>query len=134
VMAERFQRYQTPPIVQQELWHKVFKHVELTVKFVSAFLDRIGEAKPCKDDQMLFAIPPAVEHLVKNMRNHADNLRRAERGLAWLLQCKPSGVLDGFGELKEVLDKTGAAMLAQIKEQTTEDAGLLGQLCAASAA
>lgn len=139
VMAERFQRYNLGPMVQRELFQKVFKNMELTANFIAAFLDRIGAAasRGSKDDAatgdgFLFNIPPAVENLVKSMRDNADNLRRAQRGLAWLLQCKDSGVLDDYAELKTLLDRTGDQTLEQLKQQVVNDAAVLGGLCTAA--
>jgi hypothetical protein len=129
-MAEKFQQYKIDAAQQQELWHRVLKHADLTATFVRSC--SIASAAPShrpESQDLLFAIPANVTAAIADMKDRANDLRRAERGLAWLLQCKDSGVLDSFGELKSLLDESGATMLATIKLQTTADADVIGQLC-----
>jgi hypothetical protein len=73
-----------------------------------------------------------VTHAVKSMKDRAEMLRRAERGLGWLMQCKDSGVLDDMPSLRDLLDSQGAAMLDKIKAVTAEDAEVIGSLFVAA--
>lgn len=129
-LAEKIQQYKIGAAQQQELWHRVLKHADLTVAFVRALIDRIGgTVASSSEDGMLFNIPASVTVAVEEMKDRANQLRRAERGLAWLMQCKDSGVLDQFPEMKSMLDARGESMLSQIKGQTASDANVIGQLC-----
>jgi hypothetical protein len=135
-MAERFLRFGIGPQVQAELFHKVLKHADLTKAFVEKFLDRVGEQlaeKSKLDDGFLFEIPSTIEAAVKGLKGRAENQRRVERGLAWLLQAqKESTVLAAFPELNALLADQGVAWLRSIKEQTEADATVLGVLVTAA--
>jgi ParB-like chromosome segregation protein Spo0J len=131
-MAERFQRYGIDIGQQQQLWHRVFKNCSLTSRFVREVLDRIGQAAAVKGgDGVLFALPANVETIVADFKDRANQVRRAERGLGWLLGVKDCGILDDLPELKALLDRRGQSMLACVRAKVTADADLIGQLCAA---
>jgi len=132
-MAEKFQQYNVTPAQQQELWHRVLKHGNLTAKFVRALIDKIGGGLSERQvDGFLFAIPKSVTSAVKDMKDRAEMLRRAERGLQWLMQCKDSGVIDDLPQLRRLLDKRGNAMLTKLQAKTAEDAEVIGSLCIAA--
>jgi hypothetical protein len=132
-LAERCQRFGVTPQQQQELWHKVLKHVSLTPKFVRALLDQIGGAaqKPGAVD-LLFAMPASLEHALGEFKERARQLRRAQLGIEYLLVCKDSGVLDEFPGLREILNSHGGEILEKIKAKTTSDGEVLGELCTAA--
>ena len=137
-MAERFGRYGIGPQQQQELWHRVLKHADLSQKFVAALIDQVGKDLAAKsggpDEGFLFQIPAGVEHVMRAMRGRADNQRRVQRGLAWLMQAdRESNVLaQAFPELKKLLDASGAEMLDRANRLTEQDATVIGALVTAS--
>jgi hypothetical protein len=130
VMAERFGRYGIDHTHQQELYNKVFAHSDLTVNFVRSFLDTVGPALKASSEQgFLFAVPASVTEVVKDQENMGQELRRARRGLAWLMQCLPSGVLDTHApELAGLLKRDGDALLEKIKDADTAHGEMLGKL------
>jgi hypothetical protein len=85
------------------------------------------------DGDFLFELPAAVATAMSEMRDKAQMVRRACRGLAWLMGCKDSGILDDTPELKSLLDRRGGAMLDIVKAKTAQDAEIIGRLCYAEA-
>lgn len=133
-LAERFAYYGIGVQIQQELWQKAMKHADLTVRFVRTFIDKIGislQARSKTEDGFLFEIPPQVSSVIQDMKGRADNQRRVQRGLAWLLQVQREGpdVLADFPELDTVLRANGAKWLGKAKEMTESDATVLSALC-----
>ncbi len=130
-LAERCQRYRIAPAQQQELWHRVLKHLNLTPKFVRGLLDKIaGELEP-ETTGLLFDLPPSIEQAVKGFRDRAHQLRRAQLGIEYLMVCVGSGVLDEFPALKLVVDRQGRRILDGIKARVQSDAEVIGELCCA---
>jgi hypothetical protein len=131
LLAAKFEQYGIGAAQQQDLWHRALKHADLTAGFVRALLDRIGNglAQTSGTQDMLFAIPANVASVMSDLRDRSQHLRRAERGLAWLVQCKDSGVLDDLPELKTLLDCRGKMMLDSVRNKTQEDADIIGRLC-----
>ncbi len=133
-MAERFARHKIGPQQQQELWHKVLKHADLTVPFVRSFLDTVGaklaEKTSAGTDGFLFEIPTSVASVMGAMKDRAQHLRQASRGLAWLMQCKDGGILaTHFPALKDLLDREGAERLEALKAAADNDGKIVGVLC-----
>ena len=129
-LAERFARYGIPAQQQQELWHKVLVHADVTKSFVVKLLDNIGRDLAAKHaDGLLFEVPASAAQVMKAMKGRADNQRRIERGLAWLMQAKKEAP-DILGtlcpELKTLLDKQGDGLLSSVKQLTEVDAAVIG--------
>jgi ParB-like chromosome segregation protein Spo0J len=130
LLAAKFQQYGVLPAQQQELWHRIFKHASLTTRFVRELMDRIGPpvAKRAKDG-LLFELPANIEQVVTDLKDRAQLVRRAERGLSWLLGCKDSGILDDCPDLKSFLDRDGLRFLRGIQAKVAGDAEILSELC-----
>ena len=96
----------------------------------ASLLDRIGQGVASSDSQdLLFALPANVTAAVTEMKDRANNLRRAERGLAWLLQCKRFLRIGFFSiELKSLLDRSGLEYSHNDQISTTADAEVIGKL------
>jgi hypothetical protein len=90
----------------------------------------VGPAMQAKAEQgFLFAVPASVTEVVKEQENRGQELRRARRGLAWLMQCLPSGVLDDLTpELAALLKRDGEPMLETIKDADIAHGEMLGKL------
>jgi hypothetical protein len=130
-MAGRFARYKIGVQQQGELWHKVLKNADLTKDFVVKLLDRIGNDLAAKESTgMLFEIPASVTQVMALMKGRADNQRRIERGLAWLLQvmeAAPDVLNELCPEISAILTTKGAGMLRSVKAQAAADAELVGK-------
>lgn len=130
-LAGRFERFRIGTQQQQELWHKVLKHADLTQGFVRSLLDKIGRDLAGSQTQgALFEIPASVGAVVREMRGRAENARRLERGLAWIMQCRKEApaLLGDLPKLKALLDVEGADMLKRAKQLTDDDAAVVGAL------
>jgi hypothetical protein len=129
-MAELFNRYGIAPQQQAELWHRVFAHSELTPGFIRGVLTRIGGSLAARTggDGVLFSIPANVEHVVKEMKDRAQELRRIERALTAMMGCKDSEAMASLPALKALLDAQGESMLAQIKYEADADGCVIGQM------
>jgi ParB-like chromosome segregation protein Spo0J len=137
VMGAAFKKHVIEAQQQQEIWQKVFCKADLTANFVRKFLERIAPAMQAKQSQgELFEIPPSAMEVVEKMNKRSQNLRRFQRGLAWLLQAiqDSDDVLDDLDqepaviELRNFLEGAGERALQAIVNATESDAGLLSNV------
>lgn len=137
VMGSSFKKHDIGPQQQQEIWHKVFCKADLTANFVRKFLERIAPVMKEKQTQgVLFEIPPSVAGVLDDMNKRSQNLRRFQRGLAWLLQAlaeSGESLVDlervaAVMELRNFLEGAGERALEAIKNATEADAGVLSNI------
>lgn len=130
LLAAKFAQYGIEVGQQQQLWHRIFKHASLTARFVREIMDRIGPPAAVRSRTgMLFELPANIESVVADLKDRAQHVRRAERGLSWLIGCVDTGILDGFPDLKRLLVQDGDRMLDEVKGRVAGDAGILAELC-----
>jgi len=125
VMAEACVRHEIGVTVQQDLWHNVISKAQWTQQSMKLFMDRFGQIMNGRGDSpddggMLFALPPNAAEVIKRVTALADQRRRAQRGLQWLLGAKDA--LAEFPDLVALLDRDGENMVARVKEAQQEDA------------
>jgi hypothetical protein len=134
LLGSKFQQYGITVGQQQELWHKVLKHADLTAGFVRSLLDRIGQQLAGRETQdVLFAMPASVTAVVADLRDRAQVMRRADVGMNHLIFCEKHGVWDQFPDLKKIITEQGDAIRKAISAQVDDDASLIARMCYAQA-
>ena len=135
VLAERFERHGIAKAAQQQLWHSTLKHADLTTTLARQVVDRLAASlaglPPREQANLLFDMPVDAEAAVRRIADRAQHVRRATRGLAWLLQAVREGgldVFDGVPELRDLLTSKGDAMLETIKQAGEADAAVITAL------
>lgn len=127
-LAERFQKYGIGTMRQQELWNKVFAHVDATPSLVRAVMDKIGRAGEGVEEQgMMFAMPESTTSILKRVKDDMERLRRCRRNLAALVNDKDALVAfpelhhalvvhgdDALKAIDAVVDGEGSALVLQV--------------------
>jgi hypothetical protein len=129
LLAAKFQQYGIGPAQQQELWHKVLKHTDLTSEFARALLDRIGQQLAGKQTQdVLFALPANVSAVMADLKDSAQVMRRADLAMKHLIFCHTQGAWRDYPELQRVIEQHAESIRDDIRAKADRDASLVARM------